>query len=143
MRRRTMNSTEFPKLKLTMSLGEFCGPNNDSLSLCQGIHEPVLEYRFRFTSVGTFPLAHHCDKRGATLMPNPRPWDANRVSGTLRVEGRCVHTNPVLPGTSAVVAFREVNLQPASVHRRPAENLPQSPPLRQRANLRPDRKPHL
>ena len=70
-RRRTMNSTDFPKLKLTMSLGKFVGPNEDSLSLCQGIHDPEPEYRFRFTPVGTFPLAHQGDKSGATLLHKP------------------------------------------------------------------------
>ena len=37
--RRTLNSTGFPKLKLTMSLGESCGPNKYSLSLCQRTHD--------------------------------------------------------------------------------------------------------
>ena len=50
--RRTLNSTELPKLILTMSLGEFCGPNKGSLSLCQRIHELGPEYRFKFTPVG-------------------------------------------------------------------------------------------
>ena len=63
-RRRTMNSTEFPKLKLTMSLGEFCGPNKGSLSLCQRINDPGPAYWFRFTPVGT----HQGDKKGATLL---------------------------------------------------------------------------
>ena len=31
--RRILNSTELPKLILTMSLGEFCGPNKGSISL--------------------------------------------------------------------------------------------------------------
>ena len=69
--RRTLNSTEFPKLKLTMSLGKFCGPNKGSLSLCQGICEPEPEYWFKFTPVGKFPLAHQGDKRGATLPHKP------------------------------------------------------------------------
>ena len=38
-RRRTLKSTELPKLILTMSLGAFCGPNKGSLSLCQRINE--------------------------------------------------------------------------------------------------------
>ena len=42
----------------------------------------------------------------------------------LRVEGRCDHTYLDLPGTCVLVASWEVNLQPAPVHRRPAENLP-------------------
>ena len=50
------------------------------------------------------------------VMPNPRPGDADRV---------------LVPG-----CLLEVNLQPAPVHRRPAENLPLPPP-------RPDRKSHL
>ena len=39
-----------------------------------------------------------------------------------------------------LVAFQGVNLQPAPVHRRPAEDFPLHPPLRQGANLRPVRK---
>ena len=54
-RRRTMNPTEFPKLKLTTSLGEFCGPNKGSLSLCQRINDPGPAYWFRFTPVGPPP----------------------------------------------------------------------------------------
>ena len=69
--RRTLNSTELPKLILTMSLGAFCGPNKGSLSLCQGIHDPEAEYRFKFTPVGISPSAHQCDKRGATLPHKP------------------------------------------------------------------------
>ena len=60
-----------PKLKLQMRLGEFCGPNKGLLSLCQGIHDPEPEYRFSFTPVGTFPLAHQGDKRCATLPHKP------------------------------------------------------------------------
>ena len=70
-RRRTMNSTEFPKLKLTMSLGKFCGPNKDSLSLCQRTHDPEPAYWFRFTPVGTSFLPHQGDKKGATLPHKP------------------------------------------------------------------------
>ena len=74
-RRCTSNSTEFPKLKLTMSFGAFCGPNKGSLSLCQRIHELGPEYRFKFPPVGTSLLAHQGDKRGATLLHKPRtPW---------------------------------------------------------------------
>ena len=69
--RRTLNSTELPKLILTMSLGEFCGPNKGSLSLCQRIHELGPEYRFKFTPVGNSLLPHQGDKRGATLPPKP------------------------------------------------------------------------
>ena len=69
--RRTLNSTELPKLILTMSLGAFCGPNKGSLSLCQRIHELGPEYRFKFTPVGTSLLAHQGDKRGATLPHKP------------------------------------------------------------------------
>ena len=65
--RRTLNSTELPKLILTMSLGEFCGPNKGSLSLCQRIHELGPEYRFKFTPVGNSLLPHQGDKRGTTL----------------------------------------------------------------------------
>ena len=62
-RRRTMNSTEFPKLKLTMSLGKFCGPNKGS----------ILNQR---TGSGSPPLAHPSyhhqgDKKGATLRHKP------------------------------------------------------------------------
>ena len=70
-RRRTMNSSEFPKLKLTMSLGEFCGPNKGSLSLCQRIIDPGQAYWFRFTPVGTSFLPHQGDKRGTTLPHKP------------------------------------------------------------------------
>ena len=70
-RRRTMNSTEFPKLKLTMSLGEFCGPNKGSLSLCQRINDPGPAYWFRFTPVGTSILPRQGDKKGATLLHKP------------------------------------------------------------------------
>ena len=70
-RRRTMNSTEFPKLKLTMSFGEFCGPNKGSLSLCQRMCEPGAAYWFRFTPVGTSFLPHQGDKKGATLPHKP------------------------------------------------------------------------
>ena len=70
-RRRTLNSTELPKLILTMSLGAFCGPNKGSLSLCQRIHELGPEHRFKFTPVGTSLLAHQGDKRGATLPHKP------------------------------------------------------------------------
>ena len=70
-RRRTLNSTEFPKHKLIMSLGEYCGPNKGSLSLCQRMCDPGPAYWFRFTPVGTFPLAHQGDKRGATLPHKP------------------------------------------------------------------------
>ena len=57
---------EWPKLILTMKFGEFCGPNKNSLSLCQGMHESEPEYRFRFTPEGISPLDQG-DKRGATL----------------------------------------------------------------------------
>ena len=70
-RRRTMNSTEFPKPKLTMSLGEFCGPNKGLLSLCQRISDPGPAYWFRFTPVGTSFLPHQGDKKGATLPHKP------------------------------------------------------------------------
>ena len=70
-RRRTLNFTEFRKLKLTMSLGEFCGPNKGSLSLCQRMYDPEPEYWFRFTPVGIFPLSHQSDQRGATLSHKP------------------------------------------------------------------------
>ena len=63
--------TELPQLKLTMSLGKFCGPNKGSLSLYKRINDPQSAYRFNLTSVGTFPLAHHGDKRGATLPHKP------------------------------------------------------------------------
>ena len=69
--RRTLNSTELPKLILTMSLGEFCGPNKGSLSLCQPIDELGPEYRFKFTPVGNSLLPHQGDKRGATLPHKP------------------------------------------------------------------------
>ena len=67
-RRRTLNFTEFPKLKLTMSSGEFCGPNKGSFSLCQGIHDPEPEYRFRFT-----PLAHPSYHTRVTRRVRPSP----------------------------------------------------------------------
>ena len=35
------------------------------------MYEPEPEYRFKFTPVGTFPLAHQGDKRGATLLHKP------------------------------------------------------------------------
>ena len=54
----------------------------------------------------------------------------------------CPH-QPCAAWYEFLVASREVNLQPAPVHLWPTENLPLSPPLRQDANLRPDRKPHL
>ena len=57
--------------------------------------------------------------------------------------GRCDRTFPNPAWNPCLVASWEVNLQPAPVHRRPAENLPLPPPLRQDANLRPDRKLHL
>ena len=66
-----MNSTEFPKLKLTMSSGKFCGPNKGSLSLCQRINDPEPAYWFRFTPVGTSFLPHQGDKKGATLPHKP------------------------------------------------------------------------
>ena len=69
--RRTWNSTEWPKLILTLSFGLFCGPDWDSLSQCQRMHDLELAYRFKFTPVGTFPLAHQGDKRGATLLHKP------------------------------------------------------------------------
>ena len=69
--RRTLNSTELPKLILTMSLGAFCGPNKGSLSLSQRISDPGPAYWFRFTPVGTSFLPHHGDKRGATLPHKP------------------------------------------------------------------------
>ena len=56
---------------LTMSLGEFCGPNKGSSSLCQRIHELGPEYRFKFTPVGNSLLPHQGDKRGATLPHKP------------------------------------------------------------------------
>ena len=74
--RRTLNSTELPKLMLTMSLGEFCGPNKGSLSLCQRIHELGPEYWFKFTPVGNSLLSHQGDKRGRDPAPqtnNPTP----------------------------------------------------------------------
>ena len=53
-------------------------------------------------------------------MSNPRPSDTNRVPRTSRWrEG--VTAPPLTLG-----AFREVDLQPAPVHRQPAENLPAS-----------------
>ena len=70
-RRRTMNSTEFPKLKLTMSLGEFCGPNKGSLSLCRRMGDPGPAYWFRFTPVGTSFFPHQSDKKGATMPHKP------------------------------------------------------------------------
>ena len=69
--RRTLNSTELPKLILTMSFGEFCGPNKGSLSLCQRIYELGPEYRFKFTPGGNSLLPHQGDKRGATLPHKP------------------------------------------------------------------------
>ena len=60
-RRRTMNSKEFPKLKQLILWA-----NKGSLSLRQRINDPEPAYWFRFTPVGTFPLAHQGDKRGAT-----------------------------------------------------------------------------
>ena len=69
--KRTMNSTEFHKLKLTMSLEEFCGPNMGSLSLCQRISDPGPAYWFRFTPVGTSFLPHQGDKKGATMPHKP------------------------------------------------------------------------
>ena len=70
-RRRAMNSTEFPGLKLTLSFGEFCGPNKGSLSLCQRISDPGPAYWFRFTPVVTSFLPHQGDKKGATLLHKP------------------------------------------------------------------------
>ena len=70
-RRGTMNSTECPKLKQKMSLGEFCGPNKGSLSLCQRINDPGPAYWFRFTPVGTSFLPHPGDKKGAILPQKP------------------------------------------------------------------------
>ena len=70
-RRRTLKSTELPKLILTMSLGAFCGPNKGSLSLCQRINELGPEYQFKFTPVGNSLLPHQGDKRGATLPHKP------------------------------------------------------------------------
>ena len=67
--RRTLNSTELPKLMLTMTLGAFCGTNKGSLSPRQRIHELGPEYRFKFTPVGTSLLAHQGDKRRATPAP--------------------------------------------------------------------------
>ena len=70
-RRRTLNSTEFHKLKLTMSSGEFCGPNKGSISLCQRKSDPGQAYWFRFSPVGTSFLPHKSDKKGATLPHKP------------------------------------------------------------------------
>ena len=72
------------------------------------------------------------------LMPNPRPGDTKLGIRNLWVEGRCDRT-----GTCAWLPPWKVNLQHAPVHRRRAENLPLPPPLRQGANLRQIRKPHL
>ena len=47
-----------------MRLGEFCGPNKGSLSLCRGMCDPKPAYRLRFTSAGTSHFAHHGDKKG-------------------------------------------------------------------------------
>ena len=70
-RRRTWNSTEQLQIILTLSLGEFCGPNKGSLSQCQGMCDSKPAHRFRFIPVGTSPFAHHGDKRGATLHHKP------------------------------------------------------------------------
>ena len=75
-RRRTMNSTEFPKLKLTMSLGKFCGPNKGSLSLCQRINDPEPGVLVQVHSLVAHPsyhtfLPHQGDKKGATLPHKP------------------------------------------------------------------------
>ena len=72
-RRRTMNSTEFPKLKLPMSLEEFCRPNKGSFSLCQRKSDPGPAYWFRFTPVvAPFLSPHQGDKKGATLLHKPK-----------------------------------------------------------------------
>ena len=85
-RRSTLNSTELPKLKLTMSLGKFCGPNKGSLSLCQGIHDLEPAYQFKFTAVGTFPLAHQGDKKcdSAPQTNDPIPAASGRARGRRR-----------------------------------------------------------
>ena len=76
------------------------------------------------------------------VMPNPRPGDTNRVSRTSEwTEGVATPTLcRLVPMPGCLLGM---NLQPAPAHRRPAENLPLPPLLRQDANLRPDRKPHL
>ena len=67
--RRTLNSTELPKLILTMNLGVFCGPNKGSLSQCQRTHE--LGPTYWFTTVGTSFLPHKGDKNCATFPHKP------------------------------------------------------------------------
>ena len=81
--RRTWNTIEWPKLIMTKSLGLFCWPNKDSFSLCQRVHDLGTAYRFKFTPVGTFLLAHQGDKRGATLLHKPitSPQTASLVCG--------------------------------------------------------------
>ena len=89
-----------------MSLGESRGPNKDSLSLCQRIHELGPEYRFKFTPVGTSLLAHQGDKRGATLPHKPRtPCQLLHVH-------TCMNTGQSCPGVTQAVSYdpREIHL---------------------------------
>ena len=125
-RRRTLNSTELPKLILTMSLGAFCGPNKGSLSLCQRIHELGLEYRFKFTPVGTSLLAHQGDKRGATLPHKPiTPCQmASLVCGLTAAPCPYVYEHrQSCPGVTQAVSYEPCFLHPTRTWSRLAGNI--------------------
>ena len=62
-------------------------PNKGSLSQCHGIHDPSPEYRFRFTPVGTSPLANQGVRRDAALL--------HRLTASVKTEGlACGRTGP-------------------------------------------------
>ena len=62
----------FLNSNLTMSLGQFCGPNKGSLSLCQRIRDPGPAHWFRFTRRWHIPSYHtKVIKKGAVLPHKP------------------------------------------------------------------------
>ena len=78
-----------------------------------------------------YPLAH---KFPIVRFHTPSSSHHELDTRNLQVEGRCDHTSLVLPGTCAWL-LPGVNLQPAPVHRRPAENLPLALHFRDRKQI--------
>ena len=56
-----------------MTFGSDGRPNKRSLSQCHGTNDPSPTCRFRFTPVGTLPLAHQDVRRDATLLHKLTP----------------------------------------------------------------------
>ena len=70
-RRRTMNSTEFPKLKTNYELRQILWAEQGLVIAMPTMNDPEPAYWFRFTPVGTSFLPHQGGKKGATLPHKP------------------------------------------------------------------------